>query len=124
MGANRGRRSGRKTGQRRHWGRHVQNGLIVLGGGLVLGVLGLFIVMAGGGGGEPEPYEGQVVEKGPGSLEPGAPAGGPSLHFPVTEIDFGRVPLDTAVSYSFQYVNMGDAPLTIEGTEVRMLEGC
>ena len=124
MAGNRRGRSERKTAPRRVWRRRVQNGLLVLGGAVVLGLVVLFMVVAGGGGDKTEPLDAEVVETGPGSPQPGSPASGPSLYFPVTDIDFGHVPLDTPVSYSFKYVNMGDAPLTIEGADVQVLEGC
>jgi hypothetical protein len=102
----------------------VRRGLLVLGGGLALGLVVFLIVIAARGGEESEPFERRVVEKGPGSPEPDSHGSGPSLYFPVTEIDFGDVPLDKPVSYFFKYVNVGDAPLEIEGVDVRVLEGC
>jgi hypothetical protein len=124
MSRRREEKGARKKGERRRWGRHVQRGFLVLGGGLALALVVFLVVLAGRGGEETEPFEGSVVEKGPGTPEPGSDVSGPSLHFPVTDIDFGHVPLDKHVSYSFEFVNAGDAPLTIEGTDVRMLEGC
>ncbi len=50
--------------------------------------------------------------------------GGPSIDFPVTEVDFGQVPLNTEVSYAFEFSNVGDAPLQIQDVQVKMLEGC
>ena len=124
MGRDRKEKSARKKGQRRRWGRRVRRGLLVLGGGLALAVVVFLVVIAVRGGEEAEPLEDGVVEKGPGSPEPGSNVSGPSLYFPVTEIDFGHVPLDKTVSYFFEYVNVGDAPLKIDGADVRMLEGC
>jgi hypothetical protein len=51
-------------------------------------------------------------------------AGGARLYLPVTEIDLGNVPLMTPASYSFDLENVGDAPLMISNTSVKMLEGC
>jgi hypothetical protein len=124
MSQSRRRKDIRKKGQRRRWGRALRRGLLVLGAGLGLGLVVFLFVIAGRGGEETGPFEGTVVEKGPGTPEPGSHVSGPSLYLPVTEVDFGHVPLNEPVSYSFQFVNVGDAPLTIEGTDVRALEGC
>jgi hypothetical protein len=39
-------------------------------------------------------------------------------------VDLGQVPLDTPVSYAFEFANVGDDTLRIEGVDVKMLEGC
>jgi hypothetical protein len=124
MSQSRRRKDVRKKGQRRRWGRAVRRGLLVLGAGLGLGLVVFLFVIAARGGEKTEPFESTVVEKGPGTPEPGSHVSGPSLYFPVTDIDFGHVPLGPTVSYSFKYVNVGDAPVTIEGADVQVLEGC
>lgn len=109
---------------RRRWGRTLRRGVLAVGGVLALALVVFLFVMAGQGGDQTEPADVSVAEKGPGGPAPDAQASGPSLYFPVTEIDFGDVPLNTPVSYFFEYVNNGDAPVTIEGADVKVLEGC
>ena len=50
--------------------------------------------------------------------------GGPAMSFDVKSVDFGDVPLDTPVSYTFPFANTGDATLQIEDVQVKTLEGC
>ena len=50
--------------------------------------------------------------------------GGPAMAFDVTSVDFGDVPLNTPVSYAFEFANTGDATLQIEDVQVKTLEGC
>jgi hypothetical protein len=50
--------------------------------------------------------------------------GGPAMFFDATSVDFGDVPLDTPVSYAFEFANTGDATLQIEDVQVKTLEGC
>lgn len=109
---------------RQRWGRTVQRGILAVGAVLALALVVFLFVMAGQGGDETEPSDVNVVERGPGGPAPDAQMSGPSLYFPVTEIDFGDVPLNKPVSYFFEYVNNGDAPVTIEGADVKVLEGC
>ncbi|HXF51415.1 MAG TPA: hypothetical protein VNM43_07010 [Dehalococcoidia bacterium] len=54
----------------------------------------------------------------------GTPASGPDLRFDASAVDFGVVPLNTEVGYSFTYTNAGSAPLRIEDVRVRVVEGC
>lgn len=56
---------------------------------------------------------------------PGAPgARGPDLRFDASGVDFGVVPLNTEVGYTFTYVNAGTAPVRIEDVRVRVVQGC
>ncbi len=50
--------------------------------------------------------------------------GGPAMSFEATSVDFGDVPLNTSVSYAFEFSNKGDATLQIEDVQVKTLEGC
>jgi len=50
--------------------------------------------------------------------------GGPAMAFDAKSVDFGDVPLDTPVSYAFEFANVGDATLQIEDVQVKTLEGC
>ncbi len=95
-----------------------------LGLGLV-GAVALVIVFASvGGGGGSGPSVTPVAENTGESSPVASSQGGPSIDFPVTEVDFGQVPLNTEASYAFEFSNVGDAPLQIEDVQVKMLEGC
>lgn len=50
--------------------------------------------------------------------------GGPAIFFDVKSVDFGDVPLNTPVSYAFEFANRGDATLQIEDVKVKTLQGC
>jgi hypothetical protein len=50
--------------------------------------------------------------------------GGPAMAFDAKSVDFGDVPLNTPVSYAFEFANTGDATLQIEDVQVKTLEGC
>jgi hypothetical protein len=57
------------------------------------------------------------------------PAGGavPGPRIAVTEtfFDFGKVPLDKAVSHTFELRNVGSQPLVLDGVpQVRAAQGC
>lgn len=114
-----GRRRQRKT-------RKVTIGKIA-GTVALLAVAGLAVFLAvkiiGGRGEGEEGSAPRIVETRSGAA-PEPFRGGPRLHLPIAEVDFGQVPLMTPVSYSFDLMNVGDTPLTIADVNVRMLEGC
>lgn len=95
-----------------------------LGLGLVVavGLVAVFATM--GGGGNSGPSLSPVAETTRESQPLGSNHAGPAIDFPVTEVDFGQIPLDTPVSYAFEFANVGDAPLQIEDVQVKILEGC
>lgn len=121
----------RETRKRGHSRRRLPRlgGLVV--GGIVAAFAGLIVVMivygvmSGGGGsegGRPD-FEAAITETR--SEDSGQPfQGGARLHFPVEEIDFGHVPLNTNVSYAFAMTNVGDAEVEIEDVGVKILDGC
>ena len=95
-----------------------------LGVGLV-GAIGLVAVLATiGGGGSSGPSLTPVAETTRESSPVAGSHDGPAIDFPVTEVDFGQVPLNTEASYAFEFSNVGDATLQIEDVQVKMLEGC
>jgi len=104
-------------------------GLVV--GGVVAAFAGIIVVMivygvtggkSGGEGGRPD-FEGAIAENR--SKDSSQPyQGGARLYFPIEEIDFGHVPLNTNVSYSFAMTNLGDKAVEIEDVNVKALEGC
>lgn len=49
---------------------------------------------------------------------------GASAKFDVDSVDLGQVPLGALVTYSFHVGNVGPAPLVIDGTWAKALEGC
>ena len=100
----------------------------VLGLGLLgaVGLVAAFANVGGGGGGSSGSTPGltPVAVVTSESTPVAASQGGPSIDFPVTEVDFGQVPLNTPASYAFEFSNVGDAPLQIEDVQVKVLEGC
>jgi hypothetical protein len=74
------------------------------------------------GGGVQQSAAAPVTTRAAATAEPYA--GGGRLYLPVTEVDLGNVPFMTPASYSFDLVNVGDAPLVISDAGVKMLEGC
>jgi hypothetical protein len=76
------------------------------------------------GGGDKDEFTAQVVET-PSDPSEGQPfQGGPRLYVPVEGVDLGQVPFHKVVSHSFDLRNVGDAALTVEDVQVKMLEGC
>ena len=90
----------------------------------VVGIIALVVVLAAVGGGQSQFAVTPVSESNGGSHAAVSRTGGPAIHFPTTSVDFGPVPLDTNASYAFEFTNMGDDTLRIEGVDVKMLEGC
>lgn len=118
--ARRRKRSGKLTRRRlaRGWPAAVAVG--------VVGIAALVVsfVVIGGGSGESQPALTPVTESSGGSHAAPPRKGGPSIQFPTSSVDLGQVPLDTPVSYAFEFANVGDDTLRIEGVDVKMLEGC
>ncbi len=50
--------------------------------------------------------------------------GGPRLYIRESEEDFGKVKIETNVDAIFHVQNVGDAPLTIKNSFLRVVEGC
>lgn len=89
---------------------------IVLGG-----LVAYDLVFGGGDAGAPLPPV--AVERT--TLPTGStPSPGPDVQFDASGVDFGVVPLNTEVGYTFRYVNAGSERLRIEGVQVRVVEGC
>ena len=83
-----------------------------------------FIVYREIGGEDANEFKPQVAVT-PADASKGQPfPGGPRLYLPVEGIDLGRLPIGPKVSYAFPIMNVGDAPLSIEDVQVKMLEGC
>ncbi len=118
--ARRGKRNRVPTRKRlgRIWPAAVAIGLV----GIVALVVAFAVV--GGGAGQSQPALTPVSESNGGSHAASSRTGGPAIYFPVTSADFGQVPLDTPAAYAFEFTNMGDDTLRIEGVDVKMLEGC
>ena len=95
--------------------------------GLIIAVVALFVVFFAYreiGGGSSNEFKPQIAET-PAAASKGEPfQDGPRLYLPVEGIDMGHVPLGPKVSYAFALTNVGDAPLSIEDVQVKMLEGC
>ena len=96
--------------------------------GLIAAVAGvaafLVVYAATSGGGDGKDATAQTAET-PSDASKGQPfQGGPRLYFPVASMDLGQIPLNTDVSESFDLRNVGDAALTIQDVQVKMLEGC
>ena len=49
---------------------------------------------------------------------------GADIHFGLTEVDLGTIPLGKEVGYAFSYANVGNETLRIDDVQVRVLEGC
>jgi len=92
----------------------------------LVGIVVLVVVFAVvvGGAGQSQPALTPVSESNGGSRAASSRTGGPAIYFPITSADFGQVPLDTPAAYAFEFTNMGDDTLRIEGVDVKMLEGC
>lgn len=56
--------------------------------------------------------------------EPTPYKGGPRLYIKEASLDFGKVPIETNVSATFHFQNVGDTPLNIKNSFVRVVEGC
>lgn len=54
----------------------------------------------------------------------GRTTGQPRIHFDEDFVDTGMVPPGDSLEYTFQFTNVGGAPLTIEDVSARALEGC
>lgn len=118
--AGRGKRSRKPI-----WKRLAQVWPVAVTVGLV-GIVALVVAfaVAGGRSGQSQPALTPVSESNGGSQAASSRTGGPAIYFPVTSADFGQVPMDTPASYAFEFANMGDGTLRIEGVDVKMLEGC
>ncbi len=118
--ARRGKRSRKPTRKRlaRLWPSAMAVALV--------GIVVLVVVFAavGGKGRQSQPALTPVTESNGGSRAASSRTGGPAIYFPITEVDFGQVPLDTPASYAFEFANVGDDTLRVEDVEVKMLEGC
>ena len=94
---------------------------LIIGGLTVVGVLAVLAVanlMPKGGGG-PAAGAGAAV-----AHDVGRTSNGPDIHFGVTEVDLGTIPLGKEVGYAFSYANIGNDTLRIDDVRVRVLEGC
>ncbi len=117
--ARRGKRKRMPTRKRLAW---VWPTAVVAG---VVGIIALFVALAAVGGGQSQSAVTPVSESNGGSHAAVSRTGGPAIHFPTTSVDFGQVPLDTSVSYAFEFVNTGDDTLRIEDlSQMKVLEGC
>ncbi len=117
--ARRGKRKRMPTRKRlaRFWPTAVAVGLV--------GIVALVVAFAVVGGGQSQPALTPVSESNGGSHAASSRTGGPAIYFPTTSVDFGQVPLDTSVSYAFEFVNTGDDTLRIEDlSQMKVLEGC
>lgn len=99
----------------------------IAGTGALLAVAGFAVFLAieiarGRGGGEEVQPSPTIETRAEATPEPFQ--GGPRLYLPITEVDLGQIPLMENVSYSFDLVNVGDAPLVVSDASVRVLEGC
>ena len=75
-------------------------------------------------GGDKEEFAAEIVET-PSDPSGGQPfEGGARLYLPVQGVDLGQVPFHSVVSHAFDLTNVGDAPLTVDDIQVKMLEGC
>jgi len=54
----------------------------------------------------------------------GRTTGQPRIYFEEDSFDAGMVPWGDSLEYTFQFTNVGDAPLTIGDVSVLALEGC
>ncbi len=53
------------------------------------------------------------------------PTGQPRIHFDQETVDLGVIPPGDAIDYSFNFTNVGDAPLIIDKhVHIKTLEGC
>lgn len=94
----------------------------------IAGVVGaaVFLVacVATSGGDGKDDFTAETVET-PSDPSRGQPfQGGPRLYLPVETVDLGQVPFHQVVSHAFDLRNVGDAALTVEDVQVKMLEGC
>ena len=112
------KKSGKKS---RRWLRQIGGGAAVL---VALSFVVLAVVGMTRGGGTQSAASNitPVTEEKVG--ETTSRAGGPAMSFDSKSVDFGNVPLDTPVSYAFEFANTGDATLQIEDVQVKTLEGC
>jgi len=113
----------KKTGKpRRRWLRQLGGGAAVVAavGVVILAVFGM--TRGGGNQDTAQPNITPLAEER--GTETVPRQGGPAMAFDVTSVDFGDVPLNTPVSYSFPFANTGDATLQIEDVQVKTLEGC
>jgi hypothetical protein len=114
------RRPKRARRWRRRLGSWAAPGFIAVAVGLIL----FLIVYREIGGEDGSQFKAEIAET-PADASKGQPfPGGPRLYLPVEGIDLGRLPIGPKVSYAFALRNVGDAPLSIEDVQVRMLEGC
>jgi len=90
----------------------------------VAGAAAFLVIHAATSGGGKEPFTAQVAETPSDSAGAQPFQGGPRLYLPVASVDLGQVPLETVVSHAFDLQNVGDATLSIEDVQVKMLEGC
>ncbi len=119
--ARRGKRDRKPTRKRLAW---LWPSAMAVG---LVGIVVLVVVFAVvvGGAGQSQPALTPVSESNGGSQAASPRTGGPAIYFPTTSVDFGQVPLDTSVSYAFEFVNTGDDTLRIEGlSQMKVLEGC
>ncbi len=114
----------RKGQRRRARGRSALGSGRVLFAMAALTLLGLGAVvaiatLASKGGGEHTPRETDAA-----GHEVEATSAGPDIHFAARGVDFGVVPLNKEVSYSFSFANVGNDVLRIQDLQVRVVEGC
>lgn len=89
----------------------------------LLGIGGLALIDAFGSRGSGGPVGGPATTEGPGDHAVSTDEG-PDLHFATNAVDFGVVPLNTEVGYTFSYANVGNEVLKIEDVKVSVEEGC
>ncbi len=109
------------SGTRRRWLRQLGAGVAVVAA-LGVVVLAVFGMTRTGGNLDTAPDITPVAEEKNDEATPRG--GGPAMSFDVKSVDFGDVPLNTPVSYAFEFANTGDATLQIEDVQVKTLEGC
>jgi hypothetical protein len=91
----------------------------------LLALLGLVLAACGGGAGAAAEPDGPKVTLNPGWTTDPEPASGPRGILREQEVDFGPVPLDTAIEYNYTLKNVGNAPLEIWGrVGAVVLDGC
>lgn len=108
---------------RRRWLRRLGGGVAVV---VALGVVVLAVFgMTRTGGSDNTARQSKITPVAEEKTE-GATSrqGGPAISFDVKSVDFGDVPVNTPVSYAFEFANIGDATLQIEDVQVKTLEGC
>ena len=50
--------------------------------------------------------------------------GDPRIHFDQKTVDLGIIPPGDSIDFSFNFTNMGNAPLIIDDVKIKTMEGC